>query len=326
MQEKGNEGFLNQKNKIRLLISNMPSHQIDIIPSHQINKTKWDDCIDRSTNNLIYAHSFYLDQLADNWNGIVVDDYDCVMPVPWRKKFGIRYCYDVPFIQQLGYFNTKNIDHKILVDAFFDFIKYGHYNFNYSNNAFADMPNVKTTTNFIIDLIDKETVNNNFSKSFTQSLHNASGFDLSYAIATPAEAIEMYRDLYSNGIKNVSSGDYKNLITLTEILSPQNKCVARKIINKDGQTLSIVLLLKDKRRLYNIINATNSEGRKNEANYFLYAQIFNEFSGEGLLFDLEGSELPGVKKFYKKLGAIDQPYSRMKINNLPFPIKLMKPG
>ena len=304
----------------------MASPQINIIPSRQIDKEKWDDCIKRSANNLIYAHSYYLDQLADNWHGIVVNDYDCVMPVPWKKKFGIRYCYDVPFIQQLGYFTADDVDSKILVEAFFGFIKYGHYNFNYNNHTIAGMSGVKTATNFIIDLIDKETIINNFTKGFKQSLQNALANDLSYSTATSVQAIEMYKDLHSHSLKNISDADYKNLTALAKTLSLQDKCFVRKIINKDRQTLSIVLLLKDEKRLYNIINATNSEGRKTEANYFLYAQLFNEFAGQRLLFDLEGSDLPGVKSFYKKLGAIDQPYYRIKINKLPFPIKLFRPS
>ncbi len=304
----------------------MPSPQIDIIPSHQINKDRWDDCINRSENNLIYAHSYYLDTLADEWHGIVVDDYECVIPVPWRKKFGIRYCYDVPFIQQLGYFNTSDIDHTIFINAFCKFIKYGHYNFNYSNNGIANIPGVKKVTNFIVDLMDKDTIAKNFTKGFMQSLQNASRKDLVYSTAIPGEAIEMSRHLYSHDLKNITKADYRNLTRLTEFLSQQNNCVARKIINKNGLTISIALLLKDEKRLYNIINATNDEGRKTEANYLLYSQIFNEFAGKGLLLDLEGSELPGVKSFYKKFGAIDQPYYRMYTNNLPFPLKLMKPS
>ena len=302
----------------------MPTNQIDILPSHKIDKEKWDACIDRSSNSLMYAHTYYLDQLADNWHGIVVDDYSCVMPVPWRKKFGIRYCYDVPFIQQLGYFKTSEIDHTKLAVAFLQFIQYGDYNFNYSNSPVADLKGVKTATNFIIDLADKETINNNFTKSFVQSLHNSSQHHLSYLPVTAGEAIEMYRDLYGSDLKNISEADYKNLYQLAEFLTLQDKCVARKIINKNGDILSVVLLLKDEKRLYNIINAVSQEGRRTEANYFLYAQIFNEFAGKGLLFDLEGSELPGVKSFYKKLGAVDQPYYHMHINNLPFPLKLFK--
>lgn len=314
MQEKGND----------ILNYNMGSEQIDIIPSHQLNKEKWDDCVDRSINNLIYAHADYLDALADNWHGIVVNDYDGVMPIPWRKKLGIRYCYDVPFIQQLGYFITSDIDHTALFDAFYSFIKYGHYNFNYVNKAIADVAGVKTAANFIIDLVDRETLENNFTKGFKQSLKNTEGYNFRYIIASPVEAIEMYRHLYEEDLKNLSESDYKNLVQLTKNLSGQNLCLARKIINKSGETISIVLLLKDKKRLYNIINATDSEGRKTEANYFLYAQVMDEFAGKGLLLDLEGSEIPGVKSFYKKLGAIDQPYYRMHINNLPFPVKLFK--
>ena len=302
----------------------MPTDQIDIIPSHQVDKEKWDSCIDRSSNSLLYAHTYYLDQLADNWDGIVMDDYTCVMPVPWRKKAGIRYCYDVPFIQQLGYFNTRELDHTKLLDGFLRFIKYGNYNFNYSNTAIYHLPGVKTATNFIIDIADKETINNNFTKSFLQSLNNSEQYDLSYHPASAGEAIGMYRDLYGADLKNISGSDYKNLKLLTEFLTLQDKCVARKIINKGGEILSVVLLLKDYKRLYNIINAVSQEGRKTEANYFLYTEVFNEFAGKGLLFDLEGSELPGVKSFYKKMGAIDQPYYRMHINNLPFPLKLFK--
>ena len=66
---------------------------------------KWDACVCNSNNGLIYATSVYLNFMSDDWNGIVVNNYDCVMPIPWRKKFGIRYCYDVPFVQQLGWFS-----------------------------------------------------------------------------------------------------------------------------------------------------------------------------------------------------------------------------
>jgi len=303
----------------------MSSNQPDIIPSYQIDKKKWDDCIYRSTNSLIYGYSWYLDMLADNWHGIVVNDYECVLPVPWRKKIGTRYCYDVPFTQQLGYFDTThNIDHRALLKILFKFIKYGHYNFNYNNTGVSDLPGIKRAANFIIELTDKETITNNFTKSFSQSLQKSTGNDLTCLSATPQEAIEMYRSLFKNHLQSIKEADYRNLLLLTKILVPQNKCIVRKIINKERTTISIVLLLKDEKRLYNIINATNEEGRRTEANYFLYSQVFFEFAGKGLLFDLEGSELRGVKSFYKKMGAKDQYYYRMHINKLSFPLNLIK--
>ena len=80
---------------------------IQIIPSDKIDQAKWNACIEQSASRRIYAKTFYLDLLADQWLGFVKHDYDCVMPVTWRKKDSIRYSYHVPFIKKLGFFAYK---------------------------------------------------------------------------------------------------------------------------------------------------------------------------------------------------------------------------
>ncbi|MEI9956106.1 MAG: hypothetical protein WDM90_07350 [Ferruginibacter sp.] len=37
---------------------------------------------------LIYAQSFYLDAMAANWDAIVFNDYEAVMPLTWKKEMG----------------------------------------------------------------------------------------------------------------------------------------------------------------------------------------------------------------------------------------------
>src|SRR5215831_9770407 len=107
---------------------------VEIIPSHKIDKAKWNACICKSDNGL----------------GIIADDYACAMPVPWRKKFGIRYCYDVPFIQQLGWFEQNERDYtSLMLEHFFDFVKYGDYAFNYNNEK---VKNAFVRNNYMLDL------------------------------------------------------------------------------------------------------------------------------------------------------------------------------
>jgi hypothetical protein len=77
---------------------------IKYLRQNQIDKKKWDECIKKSENGLIYAYSSYLDAMADNWDAIIVNDYEVVMPLPWRRKYFIKYLYQPPFIQQLGVF------------------------------------------------------------------------------------------------------------------------------------------------------------------------------------------------------------------------------
>ena len=65
-----------------------------------INKLKWDKCIDTAPNGLIYANSFYLDIMSKGWDGLVMNDYEAVMPLTWNKKFGIFYLRQPAFTQQ----------------------------------------------------------------------------------------------------------------------------------------------------------------------------------------------------------------------------------
>ena len=70
----------------------------------EIDEAKWDKCISKASNGLIYAYSYYLDGMADNWDALVLNDYEVVMPLPWRKKFGFYYLYQPAFTAQLGLF------------------------------------------------------------------------------------------------------------------------------------------------------------------------------------------------------------------------------
>jgi hypothetical protein len=61
-----------------------------------------------------------------------------------------------------------------------------------------------------------------------------------------------------------------------------------------------------------------------QANYFLYDNIFKEFGEANIIFDFEGSDIPGIAFFYKKWATENQQYPFIKWNLLPAPIKLIK--
>src|SRR6266540_2812535 len=223
------------------------SSSVEIILSHKINKSKWDACIHNSSNGLIYATSVYLNHMTDDWRGIIVNDYDCVMPLPWRRKFGIKYCYHVPFIQQLGWFKQLQInDELLLFEKMFHFLKYGDYYFNFQN---TDVANTLLCSNYVLDL----------SQQY-----------------------------------NIISQGY----------------------NTD--------LINNLKKAYNMMNSITPEGRKKEANHFLFDSIFKEFAGSNLLFDFEGSDIPGIKSFYEKFGSVNQAYYKLHFNHLPFPLNILK--
>jgi len=299
-------------------------HFIEILPSHKIDHAKWNDCVRFSSNGLIYANTYYLDHIADNWHGIVMNDYECVMPVVWRKKFGIRYAYNVPFVQQLGWFHQHSKPDAVeLVKKLFSFCKYGDYAFNFYNSVQVD--NASTATNYILELFQPfETFTKKYNTDLISNLKKAYKQELVYAKGEYNEAIDLYKKLYHERTPHVTDHDFENFRRLCEHLYKTGGVIVRNIFNANDELLAIALLLKDERRLYNLMNSTTEQGRKTEANHFLLHNIFKEFAESHLIFDFEGSDIPGVKNFYEKFGAKNQPYCKVHFNHLSAAVKWMK--
>ena len=85
----------------------------------EIDKQKWDQCIRESNQAVIYAESVYLDYMAGEWDALVYGDYEALMPLCFRKKWGIRYLYQPAFVQQGGIFTSLPIN-SLLVEGFLD--------------------------------------------------------------------------------------------------------------------------------------------------------------------------------------------------------------
>ena len=302
------------------------NNHIKIIPSKNIDREKWDECVHSSPNGMIYALSNYLSQMADNWSGIVLGDYEVVLPIPWRKKIGIRYAYDVPFIQQLGWFaKNDHINTAELLEQLFTFVKYGSYSFNHGNAL--PVIGTKKQNNYTINLFAPyKSIAEEYKNDAVNNLKRAAGFHLCYQPCKYETALQMYVSAYKNRFSHTNEQDYLNFGSLCNSMHKQKMALARMVVDdNNGTVLATALFFKDRRRLYNLMNTTTAEGRKKSANHFLLDAVFKEFAGTGLLFDFEGSDIPGIMLFYEKFGAVNQPYPRLeKFNRLPLPVKWLK--
>lgn len=297
-----------------------------IFSSAEIDKSKWDNCIHACEEGLIYSTYNYLDALCDNWSGVVIDDYKAVMPLPWRKKYGIKYFYEPPFIQQLGLINSFEINSNALYETLIQFAKYGDINLNFANNILAQQLQATHKTNFIIDLSKSyEAIIANYKKDLFNNLKKAHRDSISISTETEIElAIDVYQSHYQSRISHITSADYNNLKKLCASLVVNGSCFTRKVLNNNQELLCIGLFLKDSKRIYNLLNTTTAIGRRSEANHYLLDGVIKEFCGQDLIFDFEGSDLPGVKNFYEKFGAVNQPYFHYHFNKLPAILRWLK--
>ncbi len=293
---------------------------LQIIPSAQIDNAKWDACVSASSNGLIYADSKYLSAMADNWDGLVVDDYTTVMPLPWRRKWGIKYLYTPPFVQQLGLIGEGAIDIEKEIKGF---IQYGDYLLNHANSDLGIEGS--SCANYILPLSSShETIIQQYSNELSGYIKRATAAGLTYEDGNVLEAIELYQKYYQERMPHVKHHDFDNFKRLCTDLEKEGKAFAKRVYSKDKEGLATAFFLKDSKRIYNLMPTTTPLGRKQYAMHFLMDNLFKEYAETTLLFDFEGSDLAGVKKFYEQFGSINQPYLHWHFNQLPWWLRLIK--
>lgn len=264
--------------------------------------------------------------MCDHWHALIIDDYKTIMPIPWRKKMGLRYGYVPAFIQQLGLIGViEETGLKELMKLVYSFLSLADLHFNFSNAVIQDSLPVLSRPNLVLQLTNGyETVYAGYRNDLKENIRKAESESLMYADGSIDEAISLYQKLYSSRIQHVKPSDYQNFRLLCESLQRSHQCFVKKATDKSGNTLATGLFLNDSKRVYNIMNTTLPEGRTKEANHFLLNKVIKEFCGQNLLFDFEGSALPGVKHFYDSFGAVGQPYFSYHFNGLPWLLRPFK--
>ena len=297
----------------------------------EIDKKKWDACIQDAVNGLIYAKSVYLNAMAKNWDALVLNDYEAVMPLTWKSKWGIRYLYQPAFIQQLGIFYTKSlsdIQAKAFLDMAVDKFKFAEITLNFLNRPVGPDATIQIQqrNNFILNLNRPyDELYKNYDPAFTKSLRRIKKFDMGYFESLSYQKIiELYKRLYAKRLPFISGKSYSQFEAVCKKLFSENKIIVRHVRNSSSLLLGSVVLLNDGKRIYNIISCITNEGKKLEANYFLYDRIIHEFANTPLLFDFEGSDVEGIAAFYEKFNPENQPYPYIRYNNLPRFIKFFK--
>ena len=148
---------------------------IHYLKRKDIDIFKYNACIEAAINSRIYAFSWYLDIVADNWDALVLNDYEAVMPLPWRQKYFVKYVYPPAWTQQLGVFSSFKIE-AYVVKQFINAIPKKFKKITVQFNAENDVSSFKTEkrTNYILKL-DKpfEEIYKGFNKNRKRDLKKA---------------------------------------------------------------------------------------------------------------------------------------------------------
>lgn len=92
---------------------------------HEIDFVKYSQCLENSEQRKYSATKDFLDTTAlKQWEVLVYNDYEAVMPVPFVRKYGVKIVHNPKLCQQLGIFSEK--DDVNLNEEFLNYLE-NHY-------------------------------------------------------------------------------------------------------------------------------------------------------------------------------------------------------
>ena len=270
--------------------------------------------------------AYYLDAMCDNWDALVLNDYEAVMPLPWRKKWGLMYIYQPSFIQRLGLFGM-NINSNIENDFYQHLLlKFKFIHYNVSSLPQIKLESLKKRNNFLIDLRnDYEIIKSQFSKEGIKNIRKAEKRGCQFQNDIPvANVIENFKKVYGHFNQRSTEHDYNQFKSLTQTALKYNRATIAGIKDNNNNIIFSAVIFKDNKRLYYVLGAPTPIGREYRAPYFFIDYLLKVYAGQNLFFDFEGSDIPSVAYFYQHFTKTVESYYEIKINKLPLPVRWLK--
>lgn len=302
---------------------------IRYIKHKHIDKLRWDACINKSENGLVYAYSFFLDIMAqERWDALVLGDYEAVFPLVWGRKYGLKYLYQPFFCQQLGLFSTTAISEKMMEDFISHIPRkfvYWDFHLNYGNSFFSPKINFINRTSYNIELNqDYLSIYDKFNSDAKKNLAKAAlvGYEL-YKPDSPQTPADCFFEAYGKWYADENA-------LKKRILSCANKAMelgmgfCREIRGKDHQLWCSGFFFFAHNRIHYAMAAPTEEGKKYGATHVLIDEVLKEFAGKNMVFDFEGSDLKNVAYFYSKFGSKKKHYLELVLNRLPWWMQAIK--
>ena len=265
----------------------------------EIDRKKYDQCIEEAPNGVIYALSWYLDIVAPDWELLATQDYSFVMPLPKKQKFGIPYTLQPLMCQQLGVFSRATISEEV----YRCFMKKIHTAYCILQLNAGNLFNQKELRpNYVLDIqADYETIQKQYHNNTRTDLKKTAKADLiidnQTDYRTIIELVEQQSAHYTGKVLEAAQ-------KIVEKAQERNSLIVRCVRDKaSSELLAGALFFRWKNRLYYLLPISTSQGKKMSAMRFLVDRFIAEFSGENYRIDFEGSAIPSVAQFYRNFGA-----------------------
>ena len=278
---------------------------IKYIPYRQIDKKRYDRCIQKSVNSRVYAFSWYLDCVTEAWDLLVEGDYEVVMPLPRKAKYGIPYISTPSWVQQLGVFSQQHLSERKIRE----FLKaipgkflWIDYQLNADNQI--SLKSGSSKKNYLLSLQGSyKEIQNGYNKNRKRISNKASeGLYLD-----KKGAIDVFIENYKKQYKPYAISELA-ISQLRCLCTSNSKHVHVWNIFDNGIFRAGLVWLSDARRITYLVPVSDEKAKQLHVSTFIINELIRDFQGQNMVLDFEGSMISGVGKFYQSFGAQTESY------------------
>jgi hypothetical protein len=260
--------------------------------------------------------------MCDNWDALVLNDYEAVMPLPWRKKFSLHYIYQPFLVAQLGLFGN-NISAETLT-VFLNIVpkKFRYLDFPLNHGNVFSLPEYPLfeRANYVLSLQPSyNDLYNLYRQNIKRNIKKAIQYGCEIKKNVPIASI-IHLSKQQN---NSNEADFLRFKKLFNYLHLQKKTTTYGVYSGEQLVASAAFLFSHNRAYY-ILVGNHPNGRTLGASHLLIDAFIQDHAGRQLFLDFEGSDIRNLSFFYSSFGATEEKYTAIKLNRLPMFARWLK--
>jgi len=300
---------------------------IQLLSQNHLDLKKYDSCVQRDVTSLPYAHSWYLNSVCEQWECLVLDDYEAVWPLPYRRKWGQKYYFRPYGVQQLGIYSKKELSDEVIASFLAELSRQVRFADIYLNEGQKLEINSKTSwqfqgqPNLLLEMgRSYEKIYQGFNTNLRRKLKKSSkeNFEL-FENDGPEVLLKLFRENQGEELK-LPEAFYRDFKKLLFQLMHKGLAQIYTLYGGPNQLVAGAFFLQYRERSIFLFSATSDYGKNTNA----MAHLINEYiifhSEKFKVLDFEGSKQAGLARFYASFGAQEIQYPRLYLNRLPWPL------
>jgi len=300
----------------------MTNPEIRFVKNADIDREKWDQCVANSSFGIVYAFSWYLDRICSNWDALIWGNYLYIMPLVNNSKLGIQYVYQPFFTQQLGVFSNFPPEPDF-VNKFLNSIpkqfRLTDMNLNLGNTPTTSSFTIKPNTTFHLKLHQnlaeiRSLYNTNTRRNIQKAIQNK-------VFISQVYDIPMFLNFTQTNLKDkspeVKSSHYSALQKVISYALYNQLGEIYGAFDSGNNLIAAVFFVGSNQKVIYLAASSNATGAEQCAMFLLIDNFIQNNAGRNMILDFEGSNIPGIARFYAGFGATPQIYYSVFQNRLP---------